>query len=95
MRKFLYYPNKRLPIKKKTVLIDSNSSKISDLDGIPFAINPIFLLEPPKTSKNKKLLNYNFEKAMSILDCKVKNHNQYHLFSIKLIFSLLISLILK
>ena len=52
----------------------SNSSKFSYLDGVPFAINPIFLNtnenEQEKLAKTESL-NYNLNNSLAVLNSKV------------------------
>ncbi|CAF1004733.1 unnamed protein product [Brachionus calyciflorus] len=48
--------------------MNSNSPKFSYLDDIPFAINPVFVLDTSKCKLNN--IDYNLEKANSILECK-------------------------
>jgi hypothetical protein len=50
----------------------SNSSKFSYLDGVPFAINPIFLNENEQEKFAKtESLNYNLNNSLAILNSKV------------------------
>jgi hypothetical protein len=50
----------------------SNSSKFSYLDGVPFAINPIFLNENQQEKFAKtESLNYNLNNSLAVLNSKV------------------------